>query len=220
MYSTSLKVKRITTLLVDDHPVVREGLRHLLTNTPDIHVIAEAGSGEASLILYKQYTPDVVILDLNMSGIGGLETIRRLKAIDMKARILIFSMHDGETMIMRAIEAGATGYLTKQNGMNQVMKAIRSVANREMFIDAAYVMSVAGRNISGARTEPLQTLSIREFQLFKLLAEGKTVVEIAGILSISPKTVGVHQTNIYKKLAIQNASQLVRLAIRYNVIEP
>jgi two-component system invasion response regulator UvrY len=140
--------------------------------------------------------------------------------MDTKAHILVFSMHGGETMIRRALEAGATGYLTKQNGMGQMVEAVHQVAMGRTYIDAAYVTAMASRNQHVPATDPLQVLSTREFQLFKLLAEGKSVAAIAETISISPKTVGVHQTNIMKKLGLQNAAQLVRLAIRCNVIEP
>jgi two-component system invasion response regulator UvrY len=155
-----------------------------------------------------------------MPGIGGLETIRRIKACDEKARILVFSMHSNEIMIQRALEAGALGYLTKQGGMGQMVQAVQQVAKGRMFIDADHVTSLAQHKLSDNTADPIRVLSAREFQLFKLLAEGHSVADIAAMLSISAKTVGVHHTNIMKKLNLHNASQLVRLAILCNVIEP
>ena len=212
--------KPITVLLVDDHPVVRDGYHRLLENTPDIRVVAEADDGETGCVRYKEYVPDVVILDLSMPGIGGLETIRRIKAQYPEARILMFSMHGSEIMVRRALEAGATGYLTKKSGMGQMVMAVRQVARGELFIEAEQAVSMTLRKQPPSPEEPLRALSIREFQLFKLLAEGHSVSEIATILSISPKTVGVHHTNIMKKLGLQNTAQIVRLALRYNIIEP
>lgn len=210
----------IRVLVVDDHPVVRDGFRHLLESTPDIRVVAEAGEGSAACALYDECRPDVVILDLSMPGMGGMEVLRRLKARDGEARILVFSMHDGETMIQRALEAGATGYLSKHGGMGQMVAAVRTVADGKPFIEGERAVAMAYRQIAGTTNDPLEVLSPREFQLFKLLAEGQTVSQIAGDLSLSPKTVGVHYTNIMKKLKLQNVTQLVRLAIRSRVIEP
>ena len=210
----------ITVILVDDHPVVRDGYRRLLEQTPNIKVVAEAGSGEAGYDFYRKLSPDVLVLDINMPGIGGLEAIRRIKAYDEKARILVFSMHSNEIMIQRALEAGAMGYLTKQSGMGQMVQAVQQVATGRMYIDADHVTSMAQHKLSDSAVDPIRVLSTREFQLFKLMAEGHSVSEIATMLSISAKTVGVHHTNIMKKLGLQNASQLVRLAILCNVIEP
>lgn len=213
-------VKPITVLLVDDHPVVRDGYRRLLESEPGIKVVAEADDGEAGCTLYLEYAPDVVILDLSMPGIGGLETIRRIKAQDPDARILMFSMHGTETMVRRALEAGAMGYLTKKSGIGQMVAAMRQVARGEPFIEAEQAMGMALQKQSAFPDDPLGALSTREFQIFKMLAEGHAISEIAGILSISPKTVGVHHANIMRKLRLQNTTQIVLLAIRNNIIEP
>ncbi len=212
--------ERISVLLVDDHPVVRDGYRRMLENTSEICVVAEAGDGETACAAYVKLKPDVVILDLSMPGIGGLETIRRLKTLDPAARILVFTMHDNETVIRRTLEAGAVGYLTKASGMGQMVEAVRKVAMGTRFIDSTQIGGLIHNAISGASTGPLRTLSAREFQLFQRFAEGQSVAEIAAALSISPKTVGVHHANIMKKLDLQNAAQLVRLAIRCNVATP
>lgn len=209
--------KSITVLLVDDHPVVRDGYRRLLDYTSDIQVIAEAGDGESACLAYTEYGPTVVILDLSMPGIGGMETIRRIKAKDANARILVFTMHDTETLIMRTLEAGALGYLTKQGGIAQMVEAVRQVAQGKPFIDPKHVTNMATRQLFDSAEDPLRALSTREFQLFQLFAEGRSVAEVAGTLSISPKTVGVHHSHIMKKLGLENSAQLVRLAIRCNL---
>jgi len=212
--------KEISVILVDDHPVVRDGYRRLLEQMQNIKVVAESDSGEAGYDYYRQFSPDVFVLDINMPGIGGFETIRRVKAYDSKARILVFSMHSNDMMIQRALEAGALGYLTKQSGMGQMVQAVQQVAQGKMYIDADHAASIAQHKFADTTADPIRVLSTREFQLFKLIAEGYSVAQIADTLCISVKTVGVHHTNIMKKLALQNASQLVRLAIRCNVIEP
>ena len=212
--------KSISVMLVDDHPVVRDGYRHLLETEPDISVVAEASSGEICCCEYKKYLPNVLVLDLSMPGIGGLETMRRVKAYDPNAHILVFSMHASEAVISHALQAGATGYLAKQSGIGQMVKAVREVAQGVRFIDAKYASGASNGVSDSSPGDPLHALSPREFQVFKLIAEGHSVSDIASVLSISPKTAGVHHTNIMKKLGLNNTSQIVRLAIRCNVIEP
>jgi two-component system invasion response regulator UvrY len=212
--------KPITVLLVDDHPVVRAGYRRLFDSTTDIRVVAEAGDGETGYALYRECKPDVVVLDLNMPGTGGLETLRRIRAREPGACVLVFSMHSNETMIQRALQMGATGYLTKQGSPGQMIEAVRQVSRGRLFIDPELVSGmVADMTLHNIPKDPLSVLSKREFQLFRLLAEGNSVTHIATVLSLSPKTVGVHHTNIMRKLKLQNAAQLVRLAILCNVIQ-
>lgn len=209
----------ITVLLVDDHPVVRDGFRRLLESIPDIQVVGEAGDGETCCMLYRKLHPDVVVLDLSMPGIGGLETLRRIKAQDALARILVFSMHGNETMVQRVLEMGATGYLTKQGGLGKMVQAVRQVKQGRTYLDPEHLSSMAAeRKAVAVPVDPLAVLSRRELQLFKLMAEGNSIAQIAEIISISPKTVGVHHANIMKKLNLQNTAQLVRLAILCDVI--
>jgi two-component system invasion response regulator UvrY len=208
----------IRVLLVDDHPVVRDGYRRLLESAADIRVMAEAGSGEEACDLYAKQAADVVVLDLNMPGVGGLETIRRLCARDPRARILVFSMHDSRIMVERALAAGAAGYLNKSSVAAQMVDAVHSVAKGESLHEHAAVMG--STTTDRGEADPLLALTKREFQVFCKLAEGLRVIDIGEELSISPKTVGVHQTNIMHKLALRNAAELTRLAIRSGAIEP
>jgi len=210
----------VTVLLIDDHPVVRTGYCRLLESVADINVVAEADDGETGCLLYQEHKPDVVILDLNMVGIDGLETIRRIKAKNPYANILVFSMHSHETMVQRALKTGATGYITKQCGTNQMIEAIRLVRQGQIYIDSELAPKMANsRAFNDVDKDPLGILTKREFQLFKLMAEGNSSSQIAEAISISPKTVGVHHTNIMKKLELQNIAQLVRLAINCNIIQ-
>ncbi|MDP1558037.1 MAG: response regulator transcription factor [Nitrosomonas sp.] len=211
----------ITVILADDHPVVRTGYRRLLESTTDIQVIAEADDGEMACHLYQEHKPDVLILDLNMPGIGGLETIHRIKTKNPDACILIFSMHANETLLKRALKAGAMGYITKQSGAKQMVQAIRLVKQGKTYIDPALASSitVSMTTFKPTHEDPLNMLTAREFQIFKLIAEGNSIAQISETLSISPKTGGVHHTNIMKKLKLQNTAQLVRLAISCNIIQ-
>lgn len=203
-------------MLVDDHPVVRDGYRRLLEGSADIQIVAEAGSGEEACELFAKHGADVVVLDLNMPGIGGLETIRRLRARDPKLRILVFSMHDNKVMIERALSAGAEGYLQKSSVAEQMVEAVHSVAEDRPH---CYPAVLSTTETEPCIASPLRALSKREFQIFCKLAEGQSVSDIAELLDISPKTVGVHRTNIMHKLELRNAAELTRLAIRSGVIE-
>lgn len=209
----------ITVILIDDHPVVRAGYRCLLEKTADIRVVAEAGDGESGCTLYQQHQPDIAIIDLNMPGIGGLETIYRIKKKSPNAKIIAFSMHTNETIVRYALQAGVTGYLTKQEGPEQLLKAVRQVNTGRIYIDPEISSNIfSDNNINNPLKNPLDVLSRREFQIFQLLAEGHSTSKIADILTISPKTAGVHHANIRKKLKLQNDVQLIRLAIRCEVI--
>lgn len=216
----ALKTKEIiTVMLIDDHPVVLSGYGRLLDNTPGIKVVAKADNGETACELYQKHLPDVTILDLNMPGIGGLETLRRIRAKSPEARILVFTMHDNATMVLRVLEAGAMGYITKQSGVGQMVDAVRQVAKGKLFVNPEHIPSLV-RWRPNPPDDPIRLLSMREFQIFQLLADGHSVMEIAEILSISPKTAGVHHTNIMKKLDVHNTVQLVRMAIQHGITQP
>jgi two-component system invasion response regulator UvrY len=208
--------RKITVLIVDDHAVVRSGYKRLLENKPDLCVIAEAENGKTGCNLFEKHKPDVAIIDIRMPGIDGFETIRRIKAKNPDAHILIFSMYNSEILVQRALNAGATGYLTKQSGFDQMIEAVRQVSQGKLYVDKDIVFdttfSINSENI-------LDTLTKREFQIFKLLAEGNSTKKIADTLVISPKTVGVHHVNIMRKLKLHNNSQLIHLGIHSNLID-
>lgn len=208
----------IRVLLADDHPVVRSGYRRLLESEPDIEVVAEAGSGEESYRAFNETGPDVVVMDISMPGMGGLEAVRRMLARDPEARILVFSVHDNQAVLSQALRAGVLGYLTKHSAPQAMVEAVRKVARGHTVIDP----ELAGRAFQegGEHGDGLDRLTPREFQVFRLLAEGYTVTGVAEVLSISPKTAGVHHTRIMHKLDIHNPVQLVRLALRHGIVAP
>jgi two-component system invasion response regulator UvrY len=206
----------IRVLLTDDHEVVRAGYARLLESTPDIDVIADASSGEEACAEYFNRRPDVLVMDLNMPGIGGLEASRRILARDPKARILVFSVHENETMLERALDAGIKGYISKRSASQVMIEAVRQVAAGDVYVGQELISHLV---VQQASTDDgrLKDLTPREFEVFRLLAESKSVNEIAGILNISPKTVGHHMTHIKEKLGISNIAGLTRLAIRLGI---
>ena len=211
--------EQITVLLLDHHYVVRAGYRRILEESRfNISVVAEADNGKTGCVLFEEFKPDVVILDLNMPGIDGLETMRRIKAKSPAAHILVFSMHSNEILIRRVLQAGATGYLTKQGGLDQMVRAVREVSQGSLYIDQGITSNEPSSHFNLSSEDIISSLTKREFQLFKLFAEGNSTKEIGNILSISPKTVGVHHTNIMKKLKVNNPAQMLYMAMLCNII--
>jgi len=209
----------IRILLSDDHEVVRAGYRRLLESTPDIEVIAEAASGEDAYSCYCELQPDVVIMDLTMPGMGGLEASRRILAHDNSAKILIFSVHENEVMLNRALDIGVLGYISKRSASQVMIEAVRQISTGEMYVGQEMMPFLLKRKTS-PDNEMVSGLSSREFEVFRLLADGKSVNDIAELLNLSPKTVGHHMTHIKNKLGISNIAGLTRLAIRLGIINP
>jgi len=212
-------MQHIRILLADDHEVVRAGYRRLLESTADLEVVAEAASGEQAYSNYCEQHPDVVVMDLTMPGIGGLETSRRILAHDNAARILVFSVHENEVMLNRALDMGVLGYISKRSASQVMIDAARKVAVGEMYIGQEMMPYLVKRKPS-ADSELIAGLSPREFEVFRLLAESKSVNDIAALLNLSPKTVGHHATSVKTKLGISSIASLTRLAIRLGVINP
>jgi len=209
----------IRILLTDDHEVVRAGYRRLLESTPDIEVIAEAASGEDAYSRYCELQPDVVVMDLTMPGMGGLEASRRILAHDNSAKILVFSVHENEVMLNRALDIGVLGYISKRSASQVMIEAVRQVSTGEMYIGQEMMPFLLKRKTS-PDNDMVSGLSSREFEVFRLLADSKSVNDIAELLNLSPKTVGHHMTHIKSKLGISNIAGLTRLAIRLGIISP
>jgi len=209
----------IKVLLVDDHAVVRMGFKMLLESADDIKVIAEAESGEQGVKFYVEHQPDVVVMDITMPGIGGLEAIDRIMAKDNSAKILVLSAHEDSVHPKRVLNAGAMGYLTKRSAAEELIKAIRMVASRKMYLEANIAQQMAIQQLNGEKN-PVDVLSDREFEVFMSLAKGQTTNEIAEILSLSPRTVGTHLYNIKQKLNANNSAEIALIAMRSGLIDP
>ncbi len=206
---------RIRALLVDDHAVVRTGYRVLLGDAPDIELVAEADSGELACQRFVEYAPDVVIMDLSLPGIGGLEAARRIRARDPDARILAFSMYEEAAFVQQALRAGCRGYITKSSAPEALVDAVRRIVAGELYLDDRVAAALEG----GAR-DALDALSPREFGILRLLAAGAGNAEIADQLCLSEKTVANYATQIRKKLGAQNRAELVFLAVRQGIVDP
>ncbi|MGR8920557.1 MAG: response regulator [Gammaproteobacteria bacterium] len=209
----------IRILLVDDHAVVRAGFRTLLENQGDMAVVAEAESGEAACREYVQHAPDMVIMDLSLPGIGGLEAIRRIVSRDGSARVLVFSMHEDTVFVEQALQAGARGYIGKSSAPVVLVEAVRQIADGNIYIDPDIAQRLAFQKTKGADT-PFEALSTREFEIFCLLAEGLSAAEVSKRLSLSYKTVANYSTQIKAKLEVATPAELARLAIRHGIVTP
>lgn len=209
---------RIRILLVDDHSVVRAGYRRFLEQQPDCAVIAEASSGEEAYVLLQSIEPDIVILDLSMPGQGGLSVLRRMKLRWPLLPVLVFSMHDNLPFVVQAMRSGATGYITKSSEPESMVKAVRSVLAgvQTLSSDVALKMKLAE---SGGMSQPTLGLSVREFEIFRLVASGKTHEDIAGLLNVSVKTVANNHSLIRQKLGISTDIELYRIASDCGAVE-
>jgi DNA-binding NarL/FixJ family response regulator len=210
--------KKTTIVLVDDHAVVRAGVKRLLEQEPLFEVIGEAESGEKAYQIFGELKPDVMVMDLSMPGMGGLEGIRRILMRYEKAKILVLSMHEDLSFANQALKLGAKGYLTKNTLADDLVKSIETVTQGDVFLSDEIAKKMAMQSISGNQ-DPVHELSAREFEIFRLLAEGLDIDAIASTLNISSKTVSNYQTTIKQKLNINTPIELIRYAIKEGVIK-
>ena len=210
--------KKTTIVLIDDHAVVRAGVRRLLEQESLFEVIGEAESGEKAYQIFGELKPDVMVMDLSMPGMGGLEAIRRILMRHEKAKILVLSMHEDLSFANQALKLGAKGYLTKNTLADDLVKSIQTVSKGDVFLSDEIAKKMAMQSISGNQ-DPIHELSAREFEIFRLLAEGLDIDAIATTLNISSKTVSNYQTMIKQKLNINSPVELIRYAIKVGVIK-
>ncbi len=205
-------------MLADDHAIIRSGLRRLLEQEPGLQVVAETDSGEQAYQQYSLYIPDVLVMDISMPGIGGLEALRRILARYPAARVIVFSMHENAAFATQAMSVGARGYVAKSGMVDDLVLAIREVSAGRSYISPAVAQRMALRSVAGG-DDLSAKLSAREFEVFRLLTEGKSTDEVAQVLNISQKTAANYQTMIKQKLGVSNPIEMVRLAIRHGLIE-
>ena len=211
-------INPIRIMLVDDHAVVRAGIRRLLEQDARFGVVAECDSGERAYQLFGEVNPDITIMDLSMPGMGGMEAIGRILIRYPQAKLLVLSMHENAAFASQAIKIGAMGYVTKTGLTEELLIALERIAQGQTYMNANLTQKIAQQSINnGARL--LEQLSAREFEIFRLLAEGQDVIGIGKLLNISAKTAANYQTNIKQKLGINNSVELVRLALKCGLIE-
>lgn len=209
----------INVLLVDDHALVRSGLARIIREVPDINVIAEASSGEEAIKLVRQQKPDVIIMDVNMPGIGGIEATRKLLQLYPDLNILALTAYTDDPYPSQLLKNGAMGYLTKGCLAEEVIVAIRTVSKGKRYVSSGVAQDLALSLLSGEDTSPLGKLSQRELQVMLMVTKGHNIQEISDKLCLSPKTVSTYRYRLYEKLNVHNDVELTHLAIRYGMLD-
>jgi len=207
----------VTVLLVDDHAVVREGYRRLLERGGNIEVIGEADAADSALERFRELSPQVVVMDIALPGVSGVEVMRRMLAAKPATRVLMFSMYEDAIFANRALQAGACGYVTKASAPNVLVEAVLTVARGKPYLSAEIAQALAQRNAIAAAA-PADALSAREFEVLRLVVQGLSISDIAKTLGLMPKTVSNHQSAIKQKLGAESAVQLVRIASRLGLV--
>jgi DNA-binding NarL/FixJ family response regulator len=209
----------IRIVIADDHAIVREGLKRIVAGASDMQVAGEAADGTQVMQRVRELEFDILVLDLSMPGRSGMELIRLVRSEKPRLRILVLSMHQELQYAVRAIKSGASGYLTKESAPSQLEQAIRKIAGGGAFVTPEVAEQLALGAMPGSESHPHETLSDREFEVFRLLAAGVSVTEIASRLKLSVKTVSTHKANLMQKMGLQNASELIRYAIRHGLVD-
>lgn len=210
----------IRIVIADDHTLMREGLKRILEAAIDIQVVGEAIDGYETLSQARRTDFDLLLLDMSMPGKSGVELIRQVKEAVPKLPILVLTMHEEEQYAVRAIRAGARGYLTKETAGTQLVSAIRRVAAGRPYISTAVAEQLAMDAMPASDNQPHKELSNREFEVFSMLVIGKSITEIAEVLHLSVKTVSTHKTRILQKMGLNSLAELVQYAIAYRLLAP
>ena len=211
----------VTVLLVDDHPIVRQGLRNLLDSMPDFKVVGEAGDGLQALEMVEKVQPQVLVIDVVMPGLTGLEVTQRVKRQWPAVKVIILSMQNNEAYVVSALKNGASGYILKDTGPEELVDAIRTVVKGERYMSKQLSERIINAYVSKmdeAEVDPYDTLTNREKEILHLVAEGFTNQEIAERLFISPRTAELHRSNVLNKLSLKNQVDLVRFAIKRGIL--
>ena len=209
----------IRIVIADDHAIVREGLKRIVSEVSDMEVAGEAGDGTQVMQRVRELEFDILLLDLSMPGRSGMELIKLVRAEKPKLRILVLSMHQELQYAVRAIKSGASGYLTKESAPSQLEQAIRKIAGGGAYVTAEVAQQLALGAMPGGETLPHESLSDREFEVFRLRAAGASVTDIAARLKVSVKTISTHKANLTQKMGLQNNSELVRYALKHGLLD-
>jgi DNA-binding NarL/FixJ family response regulator len=212
------QMEKLRVLLADDHAIIRDGLKQILADTADLAVCGEAANGNEALQLVREQEWDVIVLDISMPGRSGLDLIRLLRDEKPKLPILILSMHHEEQYAVRALHAGASGYLTKESDADLLLQAVRRVARGGVYVSDNVAQLIARGVMPAASELPHTTLSDREYQIFHRLVLGQGLTDIAKELSLSVKTISTHKTRILQKMSMTNISELIRYAVAHHLV--
>jgi DNA-binding NarL/FixJ family response regulator len=210
-------VKPISAIVVDDHAVMRQGLRALLAESGDITVIGEAQTGREALARVAELTPDVVIMDVTMPELNGIEATRALRAKWPQTQVVILSMHADAEYLFRAFNAGANGYLLKESAVDEIISAVRAVCAGRRYIGQGISLEGAPESFVEARRSPLESLSVREREVLQLVVEGHSSAAIAEAIHLSPKTVDSYRSRLMKKLGVRDFAALVKFAVQHGL---
>ena len=209
----------IDVLLIDDHELVRTGIRRLLEDSGLIRIAGEAGCGEDGVMLAQQLNPDVILMDVSMPGIGGVEACRRILQRDSSQKIIVLTIHNEQTFPKRMLEIGARGYLTKECGVDEMLLAIQQVYNGKAYIAPSIAQQLALSLLPGNQHNPIDRLSRREFQVMLMISHGLTNAAISEKLCLSPKTVSTYRLRLLEKLGAQNEVDLIKIAVEQGMVE-
>lgn len=212
-------MRKIKVMVVDDHELVRSGISSLLNEVEDISIISEAKSGEEAITQCRSLSPDVIVMDIKMPGIGGLEATHKLLRINPTIRILILSVYNDNLFPNKLLKAGAYGYITKGSSMHEMVKAIRTIYAGQKYISPEIASQLALQKLDGDGESPFSELSDRELQVTVMICSGSKVQNIANSLCLSPKTINSYRYRIFEKLNVHNDVELTHLALKYQILD-
>ena len=210
----------MTLVVADDHPIVRQGLRHLLEAEAEFRIVGEAGDGVEAIQLVERFKPNILIVDMMMPGVNGLEVLRQVRKISPTTRTIVLSMQSAEAYVIEALKNGAGGYVLKETGPSELVHAVYEVNQGNQFLSAKFSNRFieSGLPVNDAPPDAYETLTRREREIFQMTVEGLTSAEIGRKLSISPRTVDEHRSNLTFKLGIKNQADLIRFAIKRGIL--
>ncbi len=209
----------IRILLVDDHAIMREGLKRILAPVADMAIVADVGDGHQALALIRQGVCDMAVVDISMPAMNGMDLIKRVKDVAPVVRVLVLSMHKEDQFAMRALRAGASGYLTKESASDRLVEAIRKVASGGMYVSPPLAEKMAFELNRHREKLPHERLSDREFEVLRMIVEGKSVNQIADALSLSAKTISTHKARLMRKMDLHSVVELVHYALQHRLFE-
>ena len=207
----------INIIIVDDHAVVRSGIKHILQERPDIHVVAEASSGSEAMKHLRENSTDIVLLDISMPDKSGIEVLKNIRSQHPEVSVLILTMHPEEQYAIRALKGGAAGYITKDSAPSELISAVLKISSGKRYISASLADKLAGMLDISTDQAPHETLSDREHEVMLLIASGKSMTEIAGSLNLSIKTVSTYKSRILTKMDLKSTADIIRYSIKNNL---